>query len=131
MSWQAGYEESVRQLRALTALATDRAGAMRSANDRLGGVRIESWSPQRDVKVVIDSTGLIQDVEFTEAATRSSPLALNLSLMRAHDDALRRLAAQVEEIAADELGDSPELREQLQGTYRNGLPARIFDAPPE
>ncbi|WP_154795257.1 hypothetical protein [Occultella kanbiaonis] len=127
MSWQAGYEESLNTLKALTEIATTRAGAMQGANARLSGVRIESWSPQRDVKVVIDSTGLIQDVEFTEAATRSSPLALNRGLMRAHDDALRALAAQVEDIAEDELADSPELRASLRSTYRNGLPQRVFD----
>lgn len=86
---------------------------------------IEAWSPRREVRVELDGSGTMRDIEFADSAPSGSPLALSRAVQAAHDAALRDLNEQVQQIAEERLADQPELRDSLQTTYGQAISARL------
>jgi hypothetical protein len=99
-------DEALRQIAQWGAIARDqqaRASALQSAAQ---AVRVEQWSPARDVRVVVDASGLMQDLELTERALGASSLELGRTIVAALTTARAALAVRLDEVA-DEI-DGPQ-----------------------
>ncbi len=127
--WQAGFLAAVESIQAGVNTARRRADGAQRAQARLAQVQASAWSPRREVRVELDSAGLVQDIEFSDGAPLASPLALSRAVTAAHARSQQQLSEQVEAIAAEELGDDPLLRESLLSTYREAMAQRSTSDP--
>ncbi|ACQ81441.1 conserved hypothetical protein [Beutenbergia cavernae DSM 12333] len=126
-SWRDGYEASLAHIEALADISRRRVTAIDRVQAELERTVVEGWSPRRDVRVELDSAGLIRDVEFTEAAPASSPLALGRSVGAAHAAALAELQRRVDALAERELDEGDPLRASLVTTYRDTVGRRLAE----
>lgn len=94
-------------------------------------VRVEMWSPGREVRVTVDATGLLTDVHLSERALRASALSLGSIIVRTAAAARAEAGRRVEAAASDTLGadDDPLLR-SVRGAARTLAEPRSSDSSP-
>lgn len=122
--YEAGYQASQALIESWGRRAqeqVERATAMQHAMERLSVTR---WSPGREVRVTIDSAGLLQDVEFTEASRTRSAARLSRLLLTALHAATEDLRAGVAQVAAEHAGPD-DLARTLVAEYDSALVAPL------
>lgn len=116
-------EEVLAQLDRIRADAQARGGAASRFAQRAQRLQVEAWSPRREVRIVLDSGALAVDVEFSPAAISMSPQALERAFLKAHEDALRSWQRAMDEIAAAEFADDPQLLQTMVDSTAASMPA--------
>ena len=98
-------DEADEQIQKWNEMAQRRADAARQAVSRMETFSADAWSPRREVRVALNSSGLVADVEFAEWAPNESPLSLARAFQRAHDDAILRWQEEMDTIADEEYAE--------------------------
>lgn len=122
--YEAGYQASQALLDSWSRRAQEqvaRADALQRDMDRLSVTR---WSPGREVRVTLDSAGLLQDVEFTEAARSRSAAGLSRLVLTALRAATEELGARAQEVAAEHVGPDG-LASSMAAQYSSALSGPI------
>lgn len=101
-----GFEESMALIDALGQQAQEQADRAASLEREVATLTVSRWSPGRQVRVTLSSSGLLQDVEFGPSARARSAAALSRDVLTAIRGAMDDLRALVAEIggAHDEAG---------------------------
>ncbi len=84
------------------------------------------WSPGHEVRVVVDHTGRLHDLEFDPKALSTAPAALGAATTAAIRRALDRLGREVERIANEVAGVGTPMAASLLATY-----APLLEAEPD
>ncbi len=91
-----------------------RARATQAALERL---HVAVWSPGHEVRVVVDHTGRLHDVEFDAKALSTPVSVLSAATTTAIRRALDRLAREAERIAKEVAGEGTPMAASLLATY--------------
>lgn len=94
--------------------AQERAAAATRARERIDTVRGRARSSRGEVVAVVDPSGLLVDLELSEAATTSTPAALAALIRRTVHDAHLDAAERAVAIADDELGAGSAVSRRLR-----------------
>ncbi|MBZ2196505.1 YbaB/EbfC family nucleoid-associated protein [Occultella gossypii] len=117
------------QLDQIRAGAEQRGRAAQRATQRMQAIRVEAYSPRREVRVVLGASGLVEDVEYSHAAPTSSPLALARAFQRAHDDAIEKWSEAMDAINDEEFAGDPVLHSAMRTAAHESLPPRLSEPP--
>ncbi len=98
--------------------------AAQRATSRMQALSVEGHSPRHEVTIVLNASGLIDDVEFEESAL-DRPAALARAFLAAQNDALRAYREALDAIADEEYAGQPQVREMTKAAARAQLPAQI------
>lgn len=79
--------------------AQEQADRAESLRQQIEAISVSRWSPGREVLVTLDSTGMLSDVQFAEAARERSAPALSRAVLTALRGAFDDLQARVAEVA--------------------------------
>ena len=120
-------EEARAQIEEFRQMAQKRGAAAQRAVDRMEAFSAEAWSTRREVRVALDSKGLLADLEFAEWAPSESPMALSRAVQKAHDDALRKWKEGMDAIADEEYADAEELRVATKNAVQEAMPVNLDD----
>ena len=121
------YEEAQDQLNQWMQQAERRSEAAQRAAGRMEALAPEAWSPRREVRVVLNASGLVADVEFAEWAPSESPGSLGRAVQKAHDSAMLKWRDAMDEIADEEYADFEDLRTVTKESAHAGLPPTLDD----
>ncbi|HIZ34526.1 MAG TPA: hypothetical protein H9815_02020 [Candidatus Ruania gallistercoris] len=119
------FDEAQAQLDSWVQFAERRGEAAQRAVDRIEALTVEVWSPRREVRVVLDQSGLLTDLEFAEWAPTESPGSLGRAVQKAHDDALLKWRDAMDAIADEEYEDFEDLRTATKESAHAGLPPML------
>jgi hypothetical protein len=100
-------DEARRQIERWAAVGRDQQARAVALQSAVQAVRVEHRSPARDVRVVVDASGLLQELELTERALDASALELGRTIVATLGAARAALAARLDEVA-DEVGGSQD-----------------------
>jgi hypothetical protein len=89
---------------------------------------VSAWSPGREVRVTVDHSGILTDIEFEEKALITSPLALSRAVTATVQRALADLQQKVLDVARDVAGEDSDLALSVEREYRSAFERRL---PPE
>lgn len=93
------------------------------AEAELSRQKVELWSPGRQLRVVLEHTGVLAEVQYAESAMGLSPMALAQLTMRTMRLAMAELLRRVDAIAL-ETGD-PGLAQLYETSYHSTLDAHV------
>ncbi|WP_147918049.1 YbaB/EbfC family nucleoid-associated protein [Ruania zhangjianzhongii] len=124
-------EEAQAQIDQFREMAQKRGAAAERAVARMEEFSVEAWSTRREVRVALDSKGLVADLEFAEWAPTESPMTLSRAVQKAHDDALRKWKEGMDTIADEEYADAEELRVATKAAVQEAMPVDLDDEESE
>lgn len=122
-------DDAARQIERWAAASRDQQARALTLQSAAQAVRVDQWSPARDVRVVVDASGLLHDLELTERALDASAMQLGRTIVAALTAARTALALRLDEVA-DEVGGPRDaalvasFREQHVQTLRASVAAR-------
>jgi hypothetical protein len=88
---------------------TDQVARAQAVAAAVQSVRVVQWSPGREVSVTLDHAGLLVDLEVTERALATSPLALSRIVTATAAAALRRLPDEQQSAVTAVVGEDDAL----------------------
>lgn len=88
-------------------------------------ITVKAWSPGKEARVTIDSSGLLSDIEFSAVARRTSPQRLARAVIAAHDTAIQQWGERVREFVAEEYRHNPAEGEAMLASVERMIPARV------
>lgn len=114
---EAGFAAALAQIDEWSELSRGELKRARAAQAALERVRVAVWSPGHEVRVVVDHTGRLHDLEFDPKALSTPPAALGAATTAAIRRALDRLGREVERIANEVAGEGTPMAASLLATY--------------
>jgi DNA-binding protein YbaB len=117
MSPSDAHTAALAQIDSWVAQARRQEAAALALQHRIEAIRVERWSPRGELRVVVDHSGLLRDVELTDAAMRTGAAALSRLLMATVREARALLRDAVVEASLDEHGRPTALGRSLTAEY--------------
>lgn len=97
-------EEALERVESGIARARERADRADHFRNRYESLDATGESRQDGVRLTVDAASLVTAVSITDAGASRSGRQVAAAILRAHDDAVRRLRDEVEVLAADAFG---------------------------
>lgn len=92
---------------------------------RYAQIGARSWSPGKEARVTIDSSGLLTDIEFSTIARTASPQRLARAVLAAHDAAMAEWLGKVREFVAEEYDENSAEGAAMLASAERMMPERV------
>jgi DNA-binding protein YbaB len=127
--FEAGFEESMALIDSWGRRAQEQVERAESMRRHVDSLQVSRWSPGREVRVTLASSGLLVDVEFDERAQLRTAAVLSRAVLTALRGAMDDLRSRVSEIAADHDGQDG-MAASLVASYDRALSEPLAEYRP-
>lgn len=128
---EAGYQASLEQVEAWGRLGREQLARAQAVQAVIGATDVHAWSPARDVRVTLRSTGLLAGLELSERALEGSMPALGRTITATVRAALGQVEGTVGRAVADAVGESDPLARSVRARYRDTFASLDAEDPPQ